>query len=403
MDKIQIFSKKLICYKENLKVKIYNLKIVMLILLILPVLVGFDKKGSEKGMAIPNIKGTKVVLAKQVITYSDNRPFAKYRLNATDYGVVYKHGNGPESCDYLGARDVWVWKYKDTYYMHYDGAGPKGWLACLAVSKDLIHWIPKGPVLHLGKKGTKDCASASYGTVYQDGNKWFMYYLGTPHTTPAPYYVPAFPYLTMEAESNSPTGPWVKHYNIIPFKPKPDTYYSATASPGFIIKQGPQYLMFFSASTGMPKILRTISIARTKNLHSSWILDNKPIVPPDEQVENTSIYYEKTNKTYFLFTNHIGISNGLEYTDAIWVYWSKDLFNWDPENKAVVLDSSNCNWSKHIIGLPSVVQVGDSLAIFYDGNKSPKLPQGVKSHMKRDIGLAWLKLPLIPPDKLERK
>ena len=384
----------------------YHYGMFILILSVIILVSGCNNQKTGGNNTKSNIKGSRIVLANKVAVYSDHRPAAMYRLNAEDYGIVYKHGDGPDDCDYLGARDVWVWKYGNTYYMNYDGAGKKAWLACLAISKDLVHWVPKGPVLHLGGKGTKDCASASYGSVYQDGNKWYMYYLGTPHTTPAPYYVPDFPYLTMEAESNSPTGPWIKHYNIIPFMPKPGTYYSGTASPGFIIKQGSQYLMFFSASTsnslsitGKSKILRTISIARTTNLQGSWTLDKKPIVPLDEQVENTSIYYEKTNKTYFIFTNHIGLSNGLEYTDAIWVYWSKDLNNWDPEHKAVVLDTSNCKWSKHIIGLPSIVQVGNRLAIFYDGNKSPQLPPGVKSHMKRDIGLAWLNLPLIIPSE----
>jgi hypothetical protein len=30
------------------------------------------------------------------------------------------------------------------------------------------------------------------------------------------------------------------------------------------------------------------------------------------------------------------------------------------------------------------------LALFYDGNAEANLPRGVKSHMDRDIGLAWL-------------
>jgi hypothetical protein len=81
----------------------------------------------------------------------------------------------------------------------------------------------------------------------------------------------------------------------------------------------------------------------------------------------------------------------------VWVYWSKDLDHWDPAHKAVVLDGSNCSWSKHIIGLPSVVRVGNRLAVFYDGNGEAKMPVGIKSHMNRDIGLAWLRLPLIPP------
>jgi len=87
----------------------------------------------------------------------------------------------------------------------------------------------------------------------------------------------------------------------------------------------------------------------------------------------------------------------LEYADAIWVYWTRDLTRWNSDHKAVVLDRTNGNWSKHIIGLPSVVKAGSRLAILYDGNGSAKMPGGAKSHMDRDIGLAWLDLPLIAP------
>jgi len=108
-------------------------------------------------------------------------------------------------------------------------------------------------------------------------------------------------------------------------------------------------------------------------------------------VENTSLYFEPVNRTWFLFTNHIGLE-GFEYTDAVWVYWSKDLNRWNPADKAVVLDGRNCAWSTKCIGLPSVVKVKNRLAILYDA------PGGDgKSHMRRDVGLAWLELPLTPP------
>ena len=228
-----------------------------------------------------------------------------------------------------------------------------------------------------------------------------MFYLGTPHTTPAPDFIPAFPYLTMKAEGDSPSGPWKKQYEVTPFKVKANSYYSGCASPGFIVKNANEYLMYFSASTDNP-ILRTISLARTKDLNSPWTLAAKPMLPPTEQIENSSLYFEKKNNTWFMFTNHVGIKDGLEYTDAIWVYWSKDLTKWDPANKAVVLDSKNCKWSKHIIGLPSVVQMGKRLAIFYDGSDSNPIPAGVKSHMNRDIGLAWLDLPLTAPVQVSK-
>jgi len=329
--------------------------------------------------------------------YRDGRPAAKLRWDATDQGVVLKHGDGPAGCDQLGARDVWVFESKGTYYLHYDAAGPKGWLTALATSRDLIHWEKKGPILDFGKAGENDSASASYGTTYYDGQTWHMFYLGTPHASPAPDLVPAFPYLTLKARGAGPAGPWEKQKTVVPFEAKPKTYYSVTASPGQIIKQADEYLMFFSAAADRPT-RRTLSIARTKNLDGPWTLNAEPILAAAEQVENSSLYYEPTNQTWFLFTNHVGIAD-FEYTDAVWVYWSKDLNRWNPEHKAVVLDRNNCSWSKHIIGLPSVLPVGKRLALFYDGNSDAKMPPGVKSHMHRDIGLAWLSLPLVPPQE----
>ena len=323
--------------------------------------------------------------------YPDGRPVAALRYDAEDQGVVLPYGNCPGACDKYGARDVWVFEHRGRFYMHYDAAGEAGWLTALASSGDLIHWKKRGTVLKLGSPGADDSASASYGTTYFDGTGWRMFYLGTPHTTPPPDRAPAFPYLTMEARSTSPTGPWVKEANVVPFRPKAGTYYSATASPGQIIRNGRDYLQFFSASTDQP-ILRTLGIARATDLDGAWTIDSSPIVPSSEQVENSSLYFEQSNGTWFLFTNHIGLDQDGEYTDAIWMYWSKDLNRWNPANKAVVLDGQNSKWSKRCIGLPSVVPYGNRLAIFYDAPGGDSV-----SHMQRSIGLAWLKLPLLVP------
>jgi predicted GH43/DUF377 family glycosyl hydrolase len=338
--------------------------------------------------------GSQIVPATGSVTYPDGRPSAAFRLNAVDEGVVLKHGDGPGQCDYLGARDIWVYEADGTYYMHYDGAGPKGWLACLATSKDLKHWEKKGPVLDFGKPTDEDSASASYGVTFFDGKTWHMFYLGTPHTSPAPDLIPSFPYLTMKARGDSPAGPWTKQPEVVPFRCQPNTYYNVTASPGMIVRHNDEYMMFFSAASEDKKgTHRTISIARTKDLNGPWQIAAQPIVSPAEQIENTSLYFEPVNKTWFLFTNHIGLDGG-EYTDSVWVYWTKDLNTWDAKNKAVVLDGSNCNWSRKCIGLPSVVKCGDRLAIVYDA------PGGDStSHMKRDVGVAWLALPLLTPQE----
>ncbi|MCX6915457.1 MAG: hypothetical protein NT167_20835, partial [Verrucomicrobia bacterium] len=123
----------------------------------------------------PTPSGSTVVKSPDPVTpYKDGRPTAEYRLNALDAGVVLRHGDGPGRCDYLGARDLWAFESRGTYYMHYDAAGPSGWLAALATSKDLIHWEKKGPVLELGKPGKDDSKSASYGVTFKDGRTWHM-------------------------------------------------------------------------------------------------------------------------------------------------------------------------------------------------------------------------------------
>ena len=107
-----------------------------------------------------------------------------------------------------------------------------------------------------------------------------------------------------------------------------------------------------------------LGIARTKNLNGPWTVDAEPILPAEEQLENASLYYEPTNRTWFLFTNHIAILD--KYCDAVWVYWSKDVNQWDRHHKAVVVDGKNCTWSKQCIGVPSVIPYKGKLAVFYD-------------------------------------
>src|SRR5258705_9287590 len=95
----------------------------------------------------------------------------KYRLDAVDHGRILRHGDGPGQCDKIGAREAIVFQWKGIYYLHYDGAGAQGWLACLATSKDLTNWTKQGPALRFGPKGSLDSGTASSPWVYND-RKW---------------------------------------------------------------------------------------------------------------------------------------------------------------------------------------------------------------------------------------
>jgi predicted GH43/DUF377 family glycosyl hydrolase len=323
--------------------------------------------------------------------YIDSRPSASLRMPCTDEGIVLRYGDGPDSCDVYGAREAIVNKVGNNYFLFYDGAGNDGWKACLAESSDLKNWKKKGTILQLGDSLKKDSRSASSPWVIKENDTWHMFYLGTPNVSPAPYRIPSFPYLTMKAQAKSLEGPWIKQYDIVPFSTVEGTYYSSTASPGFIIKTKEGFLQFFSSSfVDSSGTHRTLGLATTKNLNGPWKVSDHPLFPVTEQIENSSLYFDEKLKTWFLFTNHIGITtDGEEYTDAIWVYWSKNLYSWNKDHKAIVLDSENCLWAKGAIGMPSVIQVGDKLAVLYDAPGG-----GSISHMYRNIGLAWIHLPL---------
>ena len=332
--------------------------------------------------------------------YSDYRPSPKVRMDALDQGVIFRHGSGPAGCDAGGAREASMVFYNETFHLFYDGAEWNvGWLACLATSRDLQTWKHHGPVFQLGEAGRPDSHTATSPWFLHENDLWHAYYVGCQKTTPAPDCIPYAPYVTCKAEARELAGPWIKRYDVIPVTAEPGTYYGETASPGFVFRYQDRIWMFFSAAEGVicnsdVNVKRSLGLASASHPDGPWTVSEQPIVPMDEQIENSSLYFEPANNTWFLFTNHIGINEtGMEYTDAIWVYWSKDPTVWDPDQKAVVLDGENCTWAKECIGMPSVVPVQNRLALFYDA-----APGSSVSHMDRDIGLAWLPLPLHPPD-----
>ena len=47
----------------------------------------------------------------------DNRAIAIRSMDAVDYGVVLRHGDGPDECDIYGARDVWVFRDDNNFYI----------------------------------------------------------------------------------------------------------------------------------------------------------------------------------------------------------------------------------------------------------------------------------------------
>lgn len=345
-------------------------------------------------------------------------------LHLTDRGIVLSPdlpGGEHYAYDGGGVREASVVLHQNTYYLSYDGAMPGAtprsyWNACLAESCDLLHWKKLGPRLlaselrHPGGKPEqfRDLKSASSPWFYFDKDLWHIYYLGADHCNPEG--VPGFCYSTMYAQAKTLTGEWVKRSDLpgrgaeVCFPTgRTGSWDDATASPGQVLENplySPgngeyRYLMFYSGSCS-PVTKRSLGIARTNHLSVTdnfdrregnfWVKDPDPILSPDEDIENSSVFYEEESGLYWLFTNHI-YNN--QYTDAVWVYWSKNINRWKESDKAVVVDAAVSSWAKGAIGMPSVVRRGDTLALLYDG-----VAGDGTGHLGRQIGLCEIALPI---------
>ncbi|MFR1517906.1 MAG: hypothetical protein ACLSVG_03885 [Clostridia bacterium] len=345
-----------------------------------------------------------------------------YLADVKDFGIVLspdREGGPMYRWDGGGMREAIVNREGEFYYLSYDGAMPgktphSYWNACTARSKDLIHWEKRGVSLFASAlthpyTDCKDFCSASSPWSFREDGIWYRYYLGADHCSAEG--VPAFLYSTMLATAASMEGPWTKKCDqpdcaghVCFPAGEPGTWDDVTVSPGEVLRNpkygmapgSKKYMMFYSGScSGMTQ--RSIGIARTDDLHATddyhrktgnfWIKDRDPILPPSEDIENSSIYFDEERKLYWLFTNHVYQNS---YTDAVWVYWTSDLDRWNPEDKAIVIDRNVSIWAKGAIGMPSVYPTDHgTLAVFYDG-----VPGEGTGHLDRHIGLAEILLPL---------
>ena len=341
------------------------------------------------------------IIPTEPVIYSDGRPSPNWRLPALDNGVIFNYNAAPNGTDVKGARDAFIYQENGTYYMTYDGAGADYWTVNEATSTNLTDWTKLGKVLDKGPAGKPDSATVAYGTIYKTptDSAYYMFYLGTQVKAGQPTNVPLPPYVSLRAKGPTPTGGWSKQSAIPIISLVNGSYREITASPGPIIKQGDHYYMYFSAAAeDNGKVYRGIGLAWTANLNSTtWSVGSGPIIQIYDQVENASLYHQAEDNTWYMFVNHVGVDTaGEETTDSIWVYWSNSPFDWDSNNKAVVLDGSVSSWSNDVIGVPSVVPQSDHLDLVYDGRATLD-PDNILNNINRDIGLANISIPIRLP------
>lgn len=352
-------------------------------------------------------------------------------LGVRDTGAVLLRSAAGEPyywLDGLAIRQAMLFQDGGRYLLYYDAMGPElnALSLMLAKSDDLRAWEKLGPVVapscaeypSADHRQHSDYLFSGSPWIYEENGSYRMYM--TACTGKRGLFAP-LPYYTTLAKGPSMAGPWRKE-TALPGKSKricipliPGTYFSDTACAGSVIQnpawrgegdaENKKYMMFFSAASyrGLDprhpmSLARGVGIARTDDLDATddydkqagnfWQPDPDPIIPLEDDVENATAFYDTGEGMWYLFVNHIHESN--QYTDAIWVYWSRDANRWNPEDKAEVLSGKTCAWTHGAVGMPTVARISPHrLAMVYDATAD-----GSTSHFGRDIALAYIDLPI---------
>ena len=312
------------------------------------------------------------------------------RCAASDHGVVLTHGDGPGGCDVYGARDVVVWPVDGTLYMHYDGCGA-GRLAAVPGDEHgraLLDQARPGA----GARAAREPRLRERLVRDAVPPRRHVASVLRRHAERHPAAGAGARGAVLHAE-----GGGVRARRAVDQAPG---HRAVLAAAGDVLRGDresgarsssttAQFLQFFSASAGEP-LQRTLGIARTTDLDGAWTIDPAPILPATEQIENAALYHEPANDTWFLFTNHVDAATST--TDAVWVYWTTDLDGMG--------SGAPRGGARH-----DDVDVGEGRDR-PARNRQPRRTSGAllrrragagRGHTGRDIGLAWLPLPLTPP------
>jgi hypothetical protein len=85
--------------------------------------------------------------------------------------------------------------------------------------------------------------------------------------------------------------------DALSLKPKEGSYHQDVVIPSQIVKNGGEYLLFFRVrKITVATSAQSVSQER-KDLQGEWSIATEPALPVDEQIENSSLFYQSLTKT----------------------------------------------------------------------------------------------------------
>ena len=226
------------------------------------------------------------------------------------------------------------------------------------------------PILELGRPGTFDADGIMPSSVIRDGNRVLMYYSGWSRLGGAVPYNNA----TGLAVSTDDGSTFSRLFEGPILDRAPEEPWSAT-SPS-VVRTPDGWHMWYSSGTDWVDVggkLEHIYVLKaatsTDGVH--WCRDSRPILPVSDayecQTKPSVLFRDGRWHMWFCYRGSRGFREGGQ-TYRIGYASSVDLRTWTREDAQAGIDVSERGWDSQMICYPAVVEVGERILLFYNGN-----------------------------------
>ena len=233
----------------------------------------------------------------------------------------------------------------------------------------IIH-INSSPILEFGRKGTFDENGITVGSVMKKDDKVFLYYLGWSMCKTVPYK--NFIGLAVSCDE----GKSFKKMHEAPVIPA-NEYNPIGCTVPTLLKNGNEIMAYYASIAKWIEIdsrlenVYFITYATSKD-GVYFVPSGKTVIEPKDEFEASVrpaiLKIKDTYHMWFSYRGSHGFREGGGSAYHIGYATSKDLINWERNDKLAGIEASETGWDSQMICYPAITQVGEKIYMFYNGN-----------------------------------
>jgi len=237
-----------------------------------------------------------------------------------------------------------------------------------------ILYVHDQPILNTtgkGKLGSFDEFGTMPGSILQRGKETWLYYVGWSRSNKLPYK------WANGIAISKDEGITFERFAEEPIVSSQYDYPYLQACPRVYQFGENQFYMWYASGIewfdheGRLNPIYVIMSAQSRDgIH--WDLSQQPTLPmvANKECQSSATVF-KRNNLYHMFFSYRDVLPAIEQQKQyrIGYAWSKDLVEWQREDRKAGIDVSTTGWDSEAVCYPHIVEVEDKTYLFYSGNQ----------------------------------